>query len=164
MSFSCTVSSWLQRLVMWLRAEATLQPGLVQCMLGHRPWRGVGPCVFIFWYTCMSTCIGVLFVCMFVVMWFSSTRAYSRNNSYKKGKEKPQIYFKTANTSFLYNRFWIEYQTMPEALKQFGFVGGGWSFSKELTNSIFDNSWSNFFRKIGCFSQLQLWTEYIFVQ
>ncbi len=46
MSFSCTVCSWRQRLVMWLRGRATLQPGLMQCMLGLWPWGGVGLCVF----------------------------------------------------------------------------------------------------------------------
>lgn len=75
-SFSCTVCSWLLRLVMWLRGGATPQPGLVQCMLGLRPWGGAGLCVwlclfliylhvFVHWCAlCMHVCCGV--------MWFSS--------------------------------------------------------------------------------------------
>lgn len=47
---SCTVCSWPLQLVTWLRSRATLQPGPVQCMLGHRLWEGVGRILFMCHY------------------------------------------------------------------------------------------------------------------
>lgn len=43
-SFSCIVCFWLLQLDMWPRGGATLRPGPVQCMLGHRPWEGDTVC------------------------------------------------------------------------------------------------------------------------
>lgn len=50
---SCTVCSWLQQQVIWLRDRATLQHGLMLCMLGHRLWGGVSMSLSVYWHVYM---------------------------------------------------------------------------------------------------------------
>lgn len=40
LSSSCTACFWRQQPGIWLHARVTLQPGLMQCLLGHRRWKG----------------------------------------------------------------------------------------------------------------------------